>query len=722
MLTLFAPEGVRHDSGIIHYLTAREPKRLPLLFNRGGRPFPSTVIGPNGRGALVRVPVERERVLSKYDALLAANLNPACPEDRRVIWTRCRAWVTYGGFSFPLALEYLERFRTGRGMVGYWTYLVPVGNGKLVQVELRIEGVEGENLTRLGFRRTAAPFARMLDAAEPVGLILRPDIEDRSFHHTTKAYTGPETQWPGRIVSEKKRFFFDLSGGHRFALTLTDGSYHPSPIWDYMVPLPVEHERGLDATTDLFSPGYMKAMLCEGEGTMVEGEVFLRETGQAPLSLAPGAGPVMDEGEIEISPDALMSRSLGAYLVRRGEHMSVIAGFPWFLDWGRDSLICVRGLLAAGYHDEAGAVLCQFGRFEEKGTLPNMILGGSTGNRDTSDAPLWFAVAAFDAADAKEDGVFFDLEMGGRPLREILLSIVRHYVAGTPNGIAMDPASGLVFSPAHFTWMDTDHPACTPRAGYCIEIQALWYRALMGLSRMDAGGQDTWSDLARKVRESTLELFSRPGKGALIDCLHADGSIPAADATADDHLRPNQLLAVTLGLVDDPVQARKVVEACRELMVPGGLRSLADREVAYPLPLTWQGESLNDPYRPYKGGYQGDEERERKPAYHNGTAWGWLYPLFCEAWFHAFGEGGRKTALALLHAALPGALSGCYGHLPEIMDGNAPHSHRGCDAQAWSVSEWIRVKRHLTGAEPRFPDSGTHSQTHFRGGTPRRRR
>ncbi|VVS91306.1 amylo-alpha-1,6-glucosidase [Desulfoluna spongiiphila] len=695
-LTLFSPDGVHHDGGVLHYLTAREPKRLPLLFRRGERPFPTAVIGPNGRGALVRVAIERESLLSKYDALLAANLNPVWPEDRRVIWTRCRAWVTYGGFSFPLALEYLERFRTGRGMVGHWTYLVPVGNGKLVQVEVRIEGVDGENRTRISFRRTAAPFARMLDAKEPVGLILRPDIEDRSFHHTTKAYTGPETQWPGRIVSEKKGFFFDLSGGHRFALTLSDGSYHASPMWDYMVHLPLEQERGLEATTDLFSPGYMKSMLCEGDGTVVEGEVLLRETGRAALPLSPGAGPVMDDGDIEVSPDVLMGRSLAAYLVHREGHMSVIAGFPWFLDWGRDSLICVRGLLAAGLHDEATAVLSQFGRFEEKGTLPNMILGDNTGNRDTTDAPLWFAVAAFEAADAIGNEAFFDLNMGGRPLREILFSIVRHYVAGTSNGIAMDPASGLVFSPAHFTWMDTDHPACTPRSGYCIEIQALWYRTLAGLGQMDAKGRETWLSLSRKVQASVCEFFARPGRGALSDCLHADEPIPAADAEADDHLRPNQLLAVTLGLVADPDQARKVVEACRELVVPGGLRSLADREVTYPLPLTWEGELLNDPLRPYRGVYQGDEERERKPAYHNGTAWGWFYPLFCEAWFCVFGDGGRKTALSLLYESLPQTLSGCYGHLPEIMDGNAPHLPRGCDAQAWSVSEWIRVKTRLS--------------------------
>lgn len=679
-----------HDMGSLWYMTARTPTTLPLLFKRGERPFPQVVMGPNGKGALVRVPVARERILSQYDALLAANLNPFYPEDRRVLWTRCRAWITYGGFSFPLAMEYLEQFRTGQGMVGEWTYLVPVGNGRLVQVVVRLHGVADENRVRLGFCRTAAPFERMLDAQEAVGLIIRPDIEDRSFHHTTKAYTGPENEWPGRIRSETRGFSFDIAKGDQFFITVDRGDYHPSPMWDYMVPLPVEEARGLGAMTDLFSPGYMESQLRTGDGVWMEGEVVS-------AGMHPGKAlscPILG-GKSSVSPDRLMRDSLRCYLVKRDAHISVIAGFPWFLDWGRDSLICVRGLMAAGLQDEAWEVLCQFGQFEEKGTLPNMILGDNTGNRDTSDAPLWFAVAAFEMADARGTSDFFEAPMGGRSVREILISIATYYMAGTPNGIVMDPDTGLIFSPAHFTWMDTDHPACTPRSGYCVEIQALWYSTLMGLHRMKSEDDSFWGNLAQKVKDSFRRLFVREGQGYLSDCLHGDHPIPAHMARADDHLRPNQLLALTLGLVDDPTLSQAIVEACRVLVVPGGLRSLADGEVAYPLPLTWEGEALNIPHRPYQGRYEGDEDRQRKPAYHNGTAWGWLYPLFCEAWFCAFGAGSRKTALSLLYGALPHALSGCHGHLPEIMDGDAPHTPRGCDAQAWSVSEWIRVKRKL---------------------------
>ena len=695
-VTLFDGGAARHDSGVIHYLTALEPMPLPLVFKRGAVEFPKMVIGHNGRGGLVRVPVERECILSQYDALLAANLNPHYPEDRRVIWTRCRAWVSYGGFSFPLALEYLTQFRTGRGLVGYWTYLVPVGNGKLVQVEVRLEGVAGKNQTRLGFRRAPAPFDRMLDPGEQVGLIVRPDIEDRSFHTTTKAYTGPETAWPERITTGRQGFIFDVSGGHRFSLTLSNGEYHAAPMWDYMVPLPTEQSRGLSFTTDLYSPGYMRAELREGESTLVDGAVVGVE-GEGTVS-SPWAWPEMDEGEVDIPPDVLMRRSLRCYLVKREDRFSVIAGFPWFLDWGRDSLICVRGLIAAGLWDEAQAVLCQFGQHENRGTLPNMILGDNMGNRDTSDAPLWFAVAAFEMAEAQDGGAFFETPMGGMSLRMVLLSIAENYMAGTPNGIRMDPASGLIYSPGHFTWMDTDHPACTPRAGYCVEIQALWYRTLLGLGRMDSRGEPAWMALAAKVKGSFRAFFLRPGGTYLSDCLHADVWSSAGDAAPDDHLRPNQLLAVTLGLVEDPLLSRQIVESCRALVVPGGMRSLADMAVRHPLPLLWKGALLNDPYHPYQGHYEGDEECQRKPAYHNGTAWGWLYPLFCEAWFVAHGPGSEKTALALLHAALPMAISGCHGHLPEIMDGDAPHTPRGCDAQAWSVGEWVRVKQKLSQA------------------------
>ncbi|MBW1827654.1 MAG: glycogen debranching protein, partial [Deltaproteobacteria bacterium] len=159
----------------------------------------------------------------------------------------------------------------------------------------------------------------------------------------------------------------------------------------------------------------------------------------------------------------------------------------------------------------------------------------------------------------------------------------------------------------------------------------------------------------------------------------------------DDALRPNQLLGVTLGAVSDRRVCRKILASCEELLVPGAIRSLADRRVRRPLFIDHHGKTINHPHYPYQGKYAGDEDTNRKPAYHNGTAWTWQFPSYCEAWAKTYGEKSRKTALAWLTSSAELVTRGCIGHVPEILDGDFPHKQRGCDAQAWGASEIVRV-------------------------------
>jgi glycogen debranching enzyme len=202
--------------------------------------------------------------------------------------------------------------------------------------------------------------------------------------------------------------------------------------------------------------------------------------------------------------------------------------------------------------------------------------------------------------------------------------------------------------------------------------------------------------MAELVKTSMAQLFWREELGYLADCLHANSCIAAGAAVADDALRPNQLLAITLGAVEDKYMGTQILEACEELLVPGAIRSLADRPVQHPIEIIHQGQELNDPYHPYQGTYTGDEDTRRKPAYHNGTAWTWLFPSYCEAWTMIYGGTGTKTALAWLASGIRLMERGCIGHLPEILDGDSPHTPRGCDAQAWGVSELLRVWLKLT--------------------------
>ncbi|MCF8044628.1 MAG: hypothetical protein K9J83_02115, partial [Desulfarculaceae bacterium] len=389
-------------------------------------------------------------------------------------------------------------------------------------------------------------------------------------------------------------------------------------------------------------------------------------------------------------------KSLDAFLVDRGSDKSVIAGYPWFLDWGRDSLIFCRSLIELGRFEEARGILRLFGRFEKDGTLPNMIVGEDAGNIETSDAPLWFVACCRELFEKEPNSKFLEEHLGDRTVAETVLSIVQNLISGTNTGVVMDKASLLLYSPPHFTWMDTNFPAGTPRQGYPVEIQALWYYALEFMSMAGIEGDHTqWKEWAEKVKENITTLFYLEEPGFFSDCLHAGRQMPAFDAKADDALRPNQLLLITLNVVSDPEVCRNTLSACMELLVPGAVRSLADRRTAFPFEIHHHGKLLKDPHYPYSGRYAGDEDTKRKPAYHNGTAWTWQFPMFCEAWAKTFQGKAFETALAWIGSAAGLMEKGAVGFIPEILDGDFPHTPRGCDAQAWGSSELARVIRKL---------------------------
>ncbi|MFP4582000.1 MAG: amylo-alpha-1,6-glucosidase [Desulfococcaceae bacterium] len=650
------------------------------------------LLATNGRGGMLRASVHWGRLNSRYDALLAANLDPEVPEDRWMFLARCRAWVVYQGFSQELRTDCLEDFQATPDGRGRWRFHVPTGQGGDLFLTASVQMIEDANRIRMAFfRHRDGTEGRGLDDDRPVKLILRPDIEDRSFHETVKAFAGPEHAWPGAVTPAHDGFVFRPAPDRAFHLRLSGGAFTSEPEWHYMVHRPADAERALDPDSDLFSPGYLTVFLSGGETAVLD--AWAGEDGDEPEIDAPtelGPSPT------EISLDEALVRALDAYVVRRETGRTVIAGYPWFLDWGRDTLIVVRGLIAAGRRDAARQILKQFARFEESGTLPNMIRGNDARDRDTSDAPLWFAVACADWIETEEKAAFLEESVDGRTIRDVLISIGRGYRDGTSNGIRMDPETGLIFSPAHFTWMDTNFPAGTPRQGYPVEIQALWHAAVRLLSRIDSDHSDDWDHLGERVRSALAERFFSTERGFLSDCLHAGPGQSAVEATPDDALRPNQLYALTLGAVTDPAMARSILDACEELLVPGAIRSLADRPVSVPLEVRRDGELLNDPRHPYAGRYTGDEDTRRKPAYHNGTAWTWVFPAFSEAYATVYGDGGRPAARAWLAGAARLLNTGVVMHLPEILDGDAPHAAKGCDAQAWGASELVRVWRMLS--------------------------
>ena len=391
-----------------------------------------------------------------------------------------------------------------------------------------------------------------------------------------------------------------------------------------------------------------------------------------------------------------------AFVVRRHQQKTIIAGYPWFLDWGRDSLICARGLLAAGMVEEVRQLLITFGRFEKDGTLPNIINGEDASNRDTSDAPLWYGIVCEEAAEILGPELYsIKVDASGRTVADVLTSLGRGYYNGASNGVHADEWTGLIWSPKHFTWMDTNYPAGTPREGYPVEIQALWVRLARQLDRIEAKPPKegvSWQAVAERAESSLQRYFWLAEEGWFADLIVARNGVSAQQGALDTALRSNCLFMVTLGLATGEQAQRCVAAAARHLIIPGALRSLAPLPVKLPLPIYGNnGALLNNPERPYCGRYQGDEDTSRKPAYHNGTAWTWTFPGFCEALAKAFGNDADavSAAKAYLGSAERLLLRGCVGHLPEVLDGDLPHRDRGCDAQAWGVTEALRVWKML---------------------------
>ena len=675
-ITVYGKKPQRYESTLL-CLTSNDS---PFTGEAPDKNSPVNVLDTNGRGGMMHACLNWPKFNSRYDCLLGGNLSKEFPENRHIMWRRLRIYCHHKAITLALDESTLIN-RNVSGGKAELTFQNPVGQGRYVKIKVTIGMIDGQNASIAKIERLQANLENSLPDSEPVHLFIRPDIEDRNFHMETKAHGSLEDIWAKCLSTSEKSFTFSPDPGRILKMD-SEAAFISEPEWSYNNFQRIEAERGLESNTDLYSPGFFKGVLKGNESIKVLGQIVTKNDKELQLQ----------DSDITVPPkekhfEPLLKEAMTHYIVKRGELKTVIAGYPWFLDWGRDTLICVRGIISAGFTEDVEKILLQFGSFEEKGTLPNMIHGGDASNRDTSDAPLWYFTAVEDLIKQQKSSAFLDSKAGDRTVKEVLVSLAENIIKGTTNKIKMDEESGLVYSPSHFTWMDTNYPAGTPRDGYPVEIQALWYKALTLLA--DITDNDKWSTLAAKTKENFIKLFWDEERAFLSDCLHGK-EIPAASAAADDALRSNQLLAVTLGLVDGDI-AKAVISSSEELLIPGAIRSLADRPVNYPLPVNKDGHIVNDPSNPYWGNYEGDEDTRRKPAYHNGTAWSWPFPSYSEALYKVYGEDARQHAIAILNSSRVLFDTGCINQIPEVLDGNAPHRHRGCDAQAWGITEAYRV-------------------------------
>lgn len=463
----------------------------------------------------------------------------------------------------------------------------------------------------------------------------------------------------------------------------------------------LEEDRGYPGRGPLWTPGYFRAELEPGGeatlmasaepwdtiGTMTPEEARHVESARR-TRLIEMATPVAHQGpaaELVLAADQFVvrpSRSGDDARARAGgrEARTIIAGYHWFTDWGRDTMISLEGLtLLTGRDEEARDILQTFAGHVRDGLIPNLFPeGGREGLYHTADATLWF----FHALDRYEHHTGDERVVD--ELLPVLLDIVRHHVEGTRFGIGMD-ADGLLRQGAEgyqLTWMDAkvDDWVVTPRRGKAVEINALWYNALRVLQRwLSRGGEDeqkeTVGRLARRAAESFNARFWNPAARALFDVVDGENG-------DDDACRPNQVFAISLphAVLDRTYWEPVLERVMKELYTPFGLRSLARQ------------------HPDYKPRYFGDL-RARDAAYHQGTVWMWLLGPLVDAWL-AVHPDDRRGARALVTPALEHLDTGCIGSLSEIFDSEPPFTPRGCIAQAWSVAECLRAIARTAGPGP----------------------
>ena len=575
-----------------------------------------------------------------------------------------------GGAVDPRGFVHLESFAVLDG-IPTWRYAVADAI-----LEQRMFMAPGANTSYLRLE--------LLRASAPMTVELKPLVTFRDHHAHARGVQ------PLRVNDTGGGCAVEAADGTPLVrMSLSSGRYAPADIWYWNFLHREELAKGLDSIEDLWGPGTFDAPLKIGQ------PVFLAATAERPDPPAGGAvlaGLLTRSRQLcaelpKSAPQWVRTLAIASdqFVVRRGEprtaSVSVIAGYPWFTDWGRDTMISLPGLTTVlGRFDTAAAVLRTFTRMVDRGMLPNHFPDtGETLEYNTADATLWLFQALNDHLEAKRDPGLLD------DLFPTLTAIIHAHVEGTRYGIQVDPADGLLRAGepgVQLTWMDAkqgDH-VFTPRIGKPVEINALWLNALEVTARLAGrlrnAKEKRFCQIWLERAEAGFARFWNAARGCLYDVVDAGGG-----SGHDASIRPNQIFAVSLPHCVLPAdQMRAVVDTCaRELLTSYGLRTLSPADPAY------------------VGRYAGDQW-QRDAAYHQGTAWAWLLGPFARAHFRVYADAPRAQSFLAPIAQHLGAA--CLGSVSEIFDGDAPHIARGCFAQAWSVAEilrsWIYLDRKIS--------------------------
>jgi predicted glycogen debranching enzyme len=623
----------------------------------------------------------------RYHGLLVAALKP--PVGRTLLVTKLDETARYGDESYPLFTNRwggdvvdprghrnVERFYLD-GTTPVWRFACADA-----LIEKRVFMEQGANTTYVRYR-----LAR---GSAPIALSIAALVNYRDFHSSTRG-----DGWQMRVESiDGGLRVVAFEGAQPFALVADRARAEPGHTWCHRFELSLEVERGLDPVDDNLMVGTFRATL-----TPESSLTFALSAESSPDRDGDAAWARRQRHESSVlagwragsrspkSPPWIDRLALNAdqFLVARavaGEPSatSVIAGYPWFADWGRDTMISLPGLaLATGRADVARRVLLTFARFVDRGMIPNAFPdSGAPPEYNTVDAALWYveAVRAYHAETADDTLV--------KELFSILDGIIACHRDGTRYGIRVDPGDGLLRAGeagVQLTWMDAKvgDRVVTPRMGKPVEVNALWYNALAAMTsfaRLVDHDSHEWEEMRDRAGRG-FDRFWNPGAGFCYDVIDGpDGH--------DASLRPNQIFAVSLPASPLPAERqRQVVDVCaRHLLASFGLRSLAPGDPRY-------------------RGHYGGGPAERDDAYHQGPVWGWLLGPFALAHFRVYGnrDAARGFLLPMAHHVADYGI----GSIAEIFDGDPPFSPRGCFAQAWSVAETLRAWCELGRADEPAP-------------------
>jgi len=656
-----------------------------LLTNSRGSYASSTVIGCNTR---------------RYHGLLVASLHP--PVERIVALSDMFETVkladkTYelANFEFsdrihPQGYRFLRKFRRDTGVHFLYELDGPEGSGGLegLEIEKSIYLVHDQDLVIISYEFSGARQGLELSGGrQGLKFSLMPLVALRDFHSLQSSAISLKVECDNGVVTTGT---IDPNGP-AVHLYCPGSTFNRGADWWYSMRYRQESARGQHDYEDVWAPGVFQMEIdCPGKIFMVatataglerpgplDGDIegiihSLNERRHKLLSLA----DAKDKHEADLTCAA------DNFIVRRqigdsAHSASILAGFHWFADWGRDTFISLPGLLlCTGRFDEAHEVLTTFATALNQGQIPNRFDDyGGPAHYNSVDASLWFINAAYQYLLATDDKCGFQKEF-----YPVIAAIIEAYRTGTRDNIHAD-SDGLIIAgdvSTQLTWMDAkcNGVAFTPRYGKAVEINALWINALciMGQTADDAQQRQEYLSQGKLAELNFCKLFWNAQNNCLNDCILPDGSVDAA-------IRPNQILAVSLpfSCLEPKKQAAVVDVVSKQLLTPYGLRTLSPLDSRY------------------HSHYNGDQF-QRDSAYHQGTVWAFLMGHFIEAYLKVnnFSQAARQQGLEYIEPLLRHLTEdACIGSISEIFDGDYPHRPKGCIAQAWSVAELLRCYKML---------------------------